>query len=116
MLFDVVRRLSAILLTLSLVLGPGVNSVHASSMGAKMAVGAWSDTRSPGKCDDCGGNKAGMAVGTCSVNCSGVTAVPPGMAVADRLTAETHGNVATPGMAGHHIAPDPYPPRPAVLS
>lgn len=116
MLFDLVRRLSVTLLILSLSLGPAVNSVHASSMGAKMAVTALSDMHSPGKCSDCAGSKNGVAPGVCSVYCTGVTAASPDVTEIDFLSIETFGRLATRLMAGLPVAPDPYPPRPTVLS
>lgn len=116
MLFDLVRRLSATLLILSLAVGPAVNSVHASSMGAKMAVTAASDTQSPGKCDGCAGGKNGVAPVLCSVYCAGVTAAPLDVARIDFLPVEIFGRLATRQLAGLQVPPDPYPPRPTVLS
>ena len=113
MLFALVRRIPAVVLTLALVLGPATYSVHASVMGAKMAVAASSDMHSPGKCDDCGGD---VPVGACSVHCGGMTAVSPGITVFEGTPVETHGYFTTRGMAGYDAPPDPYPPRPAVLS
>src|SRR6266508_3538152 len=100
MLFDMVRRICAALLTLALAFGPAVSSAHASSMGAKMTVAALSDMHSWGKCDDCGGSKGGMPVGACSMNCSGVTAVSSGSAVFQWLPVQPHGQVVTPRMTG----------------
>ena len=115
MSFNVVRRLLAILLTLSLTLGPAVNGVHASSMGAKMAVMSLSDAHAQGNCNDCPGSKSGLSLGACSVCCTGVPAVSPNVAAIDFLPAETQGYL-TPGLlADHHIPPDPYPPRSTVL-
>ena len=114
--FDMVRRLSAVLVTLALAFGPGAGSVHASSMGAKMAMAASSATHSPSKCDDCGA-KGGMSGGACSVNCSGLTALfSADNAVFDRLPVETRGPYDTRHRTGHADPPDPYPPRPTILS
>lgn len=114
MLPDLVRRLSVMLLTLSLALGPAVTNVHASSMSAKMAVTALSDAPSSGMCDDCAGNKSGVPMASCSINCTGVTAVSSEVVVFEYLPVETYGYVATRGIAGQNVPPDPYPPRPTV--
>jgi hypothetical protein len=117
MLFDMVRRISAILLTLSLAFGPGALSVHASSMGAKMAAVASSATHSPSKCDDCGAAKAGMSGGTCAVNCSGLTAFfSADEALFDWLPVNTRKPYGARHGNGHTAPPEPYPPRPTILS
>src|SRR5260370_12420915 len=70
MSFNVVRRLFAILLTLSLTLGPAVRGVHASSMGATLAVGSLGDAHGPGDCNDCPGNKSGVPPRACASCCT----------------------------------------------
>src|SRR5260370_18832184 len=80
MSFNVVRRLFAILLTLSLTLGPAGSGVHASSMGATMAVVSLSDAHGQGDCNDCPGSKSGVPPRPCSVCCTGVCAVSPVLA------------------------------------
>ena len=116
MRFALVRRISAVVLALALAMGPAMYSVHSSAMTAKMAVAASSDVHSPGTCDDCGGNKAGVPVGACSMYCSGMIAVSPGVPIFDTLLVETPGHVAARGMTGLATPPDPYPPRPSILS
>ena len=116
MSFNVVRRLFAILLTLSLTLGPAVSGVHASSMGATMAVVSLSDAHGQGDCNDCPGSKSGVPPGACSVCCTGVGAVSPDVAAIDFLPAETQRYLIPSRLADHHVPPDPYPPRPTVLS
>lgn len=116
MLSDVTRRIAAALVTLALVFGPGVNSVYASSMGAKMAVAASSDPHSPSNCGDCGAVKANLS--GCSVAyCSGVIAFPSvGTVVFDGLPADRLGSYDTRRMTGRVNPPDPYPPKPTILS
>jgi hypothetical protein len=115
MSFNVVRQLFAILLTLSLTLGPAMNAVHASSMGAKMVVTSLGDTHHQGNCKDCPGSNTGMAPGECTVCCIGVPGVCVPTAVIDVLSAETQRYVTPNLLADHRIPPDPYPPRPTVL-
>jgi hypothetical protein len=119
MLFDRVRLISAVLLTLALVVGPVTSGIHSVSMGAKMAMAASSDAHSPSKCDDCDAAKAGMSVGMCSAAsyCSGLAAFPSTEnTVFAPLPVGTLAHYDTGHMAGRADAPDPYPPKPTILS
>ena len=113
MSFDVVRPLLAVVLTLSLTLGPAVNGVQASSMGAKMAMISLSDG---GNCNDCPESKSGLPLGACSVCCTGVAAVSADVAAIDFLPGETQGYLTSSPLTDRHIPPDPHPPRSTVLS
>src|SRR5713101_7891012 len=107
MLVDMVRRIAAVLVTLALAFGPATSSVHASSMGAKMAVSASSATHSPSKCEDCGTAGAGMSGGLCSVNCSGLTAFfSADKAVFDWLPVDTREPYGARHGIGHADPPD----------
>lgn len=114
MSFNAVRRLFAILL--SLTLGPAVNDVHASSMGTKMAMICLSGAHAQGNCYDCPASKSGLPLGACSACCIGVPAVSPEVAAIDSLPTEAQGYLTPSLLADHHIPPDPYPPRSTVLS
>jgi hypothetical protein len=116
MSLNAVRRLLAILVTVSLTLGPAVNGVHASSMGTKMAMISVGDAHANGDCNDCPGSKGGLSLGACSVCCAGVPAVSPDVTATDFLPAETQRDVTSSFLTDHHIPPDPYPPRPTVLN
>ena len=116
MLFDVVRRLAAILLTVSLVLGPSVSSVHASSMDAKMVSSAVSNTHSSGMCGDCSGSQNTAPMVACSPYCTSVAPAVLASSVFQFIQIAAHGYLPSRDMAGRHVPPDPYPPRPAVLS
>lgn len=117
MMRGMTRRISAVLLTLALALGPVLNSVHAASMGAKMLLAATSDMGAPGKCDDCGAAKTGMN-GICSAMfCSGLNVFPgAGGAVFEPLLIHRLPIYDTRVLAGRAVVPDPYPPRPAFQS
>jgi hypothetical protein len=115
-MLDTVRRIAAILLTLALALGPGMGGVLASPAGGKAVVTMSSDMHSSGKCDDCGGSKAGMPVATCSISCIGIMGLSKSPAVASRALPAVHGFVTTSNMTGRNVPPDPYPPRPTSLS
>jgi hypothetical protein len=109
-----VRRISAVLLALALAVGLVTHGVRASDIGVKMALAAATDMPMPGKCDGCGDDQKAMAA--CSAYCGSVVALPAMEAVFDAVPAGIFGHVAAPSPTGHTIPPDPYPPRPAVLS
>ena len=112
MLMDVFRRISALVVAVSLVLGPAMPLVHASGMKAGMAATAEAGIHAPDRCDDCGGGtKAGMPVASCSVNCTGAIALPVGIAALEPAPARTGGYTASADMIGHAARPDPRPPR-----
>lgn len=115
-MLDTVRRIAAILLTLALTLGPGTGHVFASPDQGKAAVMMSGDMHSSGKCGDCDGSKTGMPAATCSITCSGIVAVLPGAVAADRLPETVHRFMPASDVTGRTIPPDPYPPRPIILS
>jgi hypothetical protein len=102
-------------MTLALVFGPAVSSAYASSMGAKTTIAASSDAHSLGMCDDCGAAKAGMC--SAASFCNGLTAfLPTGNTVFKPLAVDTLAPYVTRYLTGRAVAPDPYPPKPTILS
>jgi hypothetical protein len=118
MLSEAVRRISAVLLTLVLVLGPPAGGLHVSAMDAEMAVTALSDSHTPSNCDDCCGGKTSTPLSMCSATyCSGMTALPSsGGAEFHRLAVNARASYETHHLTGRTDAPDPYPPKFAILS
>lgn len=117
MIAGVLGRFSALLLILSLVLGPAASGMHAASMGANMAATGLSAAHAPDNCDDCAVNKNGVPVNACSSYCAGMIAVSPNdVAKVDSLLAGARRHHAPDRLTGHSFSPDPYPPRPVVLS
>jgi hypothetical protein len=114
-MLDMVRRIAVILLTLALAWGPGMSGALASPS-SKASVMMSSDMHPSGKCNDCGGSNAGMPLATCSISCSGIVAVAQGTMIASRQSRAVHSFVVTSDMTGRNIPPDPYPPRPTILS
>lgn len=113
----VLGRFSTLLLILSLVLGPAGSGMRAASMSAKMAPIALSAAHASDNCGDCAANKNGVPVNACSLYCAGMVAVSPAdVATIDNVPAETRRYYTPRLLAGHYISPDPYPPRPVVLS
>jgi len=109
-----VRRLCAVFLALTLAVGVSTPAVHASDMGVKMAAAAASDMPMPCKCD-CGGNDK-MSVTSCSSQCSGIPAIQAPSLALDIVLVHVRIALATPPANGHTRPPDPYPPRPTILT
>ena len=109
-----IRRLCAVFLALTLAVGVSTHGVHGSGMGVKMAAAAASDVPMPGKCD-CGGNDETSAA-SCSSQCCGIAGIQAPSPALDIALVGVHSAVAAPPANGHTRPPDPYPPRPAVLS
>jgi hypothetical protein len=110
------RRLLVLLLSVALATGLTVRFVDAGTI-EMTATSAAADMPMHGKCDGCAGNEKAMAPAACSTYCTGLTALPAIMAAAIDLLAD---NSVTPPVepaaTGHTAPPDPYPPRPIVLS
>jgi hypothetical protein len=75
-----------------------------------------SDMHSSGKCNDCDGGKAGMPAATCSIGCSGIMAVAPETVAVVPVSATVHGQITASDIAGRNVPPEPYPPKPTILS
>jgi len=118
MVIATVRRISAVILALALVLGPAGGGLCASLAGAKAAVVTVSDnSHSPGNCDHCGA-KGAVPAGLCS---SGAFCNSPAIPPVDQFVPEqpsaAHAVFSKPThLTGRAQAPDPYPPRSTILS
>jgi hypothetical protein len=110
------RHLSLLLAALALTLGLVSVGLPMAEMSPKVAAAVSGDMTMPGTgCDDCGGGGDAMMAG-CSVTCVGVIALLPTQILtrtADRSLPLLLLSEATIGRNG---PPDPYPPRPIVLS
>jgi len=120
MRFEIARRVFVIVLSVALATGVAVRSVQALAMDVAApaaTAAATTDTDMPmsGKCDGCAGDEKAMAA-ACSALCSGAVAVLPVVVAFEPISVETIGPSATPAATGHAFPPDPYPPRPIVLS
>lgn len=120
MVLEKFRRLFVLLLALTLAAGLVTHSAHADYLGVKTAAMAsnamTTDMPMPGKCDGCAGNENTLMPMACAAFCSSV-AMMPVMTVA--VTAVPVGTLLPPAgivATGHISPPDPYPPRPIVLS
>ena len=119
MSFGKIRRISAVLMAIVLTIGLSTHGLGGPNMITNSAEALASDMPTsgdmPGKCDGCAGDEKGLAPAVCSAFCGTVIALPVAV-VFFAVPAE----ILTP--AGERIAvgraepPDPYPPRPIVLS
>ena len=69
----------------------------------------------PGKCNGCAGDEKGL-MAACSAFCSGVIAMPSASLMVYSVLVERLSPTTTPDLIGRSDPPDPYPPRPTVLS
>ncbi len=111
-----IRRIMALLLALTFIVGLVPHGSRGADADAKMVMAATGDMPMSGKCDGCGDDQKAMTSAACSAYCSGFVALPLIETVFEPPSAEAVGDFAGPTPAGHTIPPDPYPPRPAVLS
>ncbi len=101
-------RLSAILLIVSLVLGPVATHARASSMVKHMPMTAISVTHATGSCNDCAGSKKGVPVTACSMYCVGMVALMPEGAAIDENQAGKQEYYALLFSTEHDVRLDPY--------
>lgn len=118
MVIATVRRISAVILALALVLGPAGGGLYASLAGAKAAVVTISgNSHSPGNCDHCDA-KGGLPAGLCSSGtfCSSPAITPVEHFVPEQPLAAEPVLYEPNHLSGRAQAPDPYPPRSTILS
>lgn len=122
MSFAKIRRMSAVLMVLVLAAGlathglAGPDTIAKSNITAARDMPMSSDMPMQGKCDGCAGDEKGVAPAACSAFCSAVIAVPMVAVVLYGVPAEVLTPVAGPDAIGRADPPDPYPPRPSILS
>lgn len=112
MVWATVRRLSAILFALALVVGFAAHGVQAAHMSATMAAAAM-DSPMPDGCDGC--DTDGKAAPVCSALCAGVVAVLPAAPAVETIKITPHYTDVRASISGLRGPPDPFPPRPTVL-
>lgn len=111
-----VRRVMTLLLTITLIVGLVPHGLRAADMDMKMIMAVATDMPMSGKCDCCGDDQKAMTSAVCSAHCGGFVALPLIGMLFEPSSVETVGDLPGPTPAGHAIPPDPYPPRPAILS
>jgi hypothetical protein len=117
-----IRRVSALLAALVLAAGLVSHGFAGPDMAVKSAIAAASDMPMssdmpmPGKCNGCAGDEQGVAPAACSAFCGTVLELLPLAPVFAGVLIDTLGPSAGPIVTGHADPPDPYPPRPTILS
>ena len=110
------RRLLVLLLSVAVVTGLATRVGQAGSMDMTAAAMTTTDMPVHGKCDGCAGSEKAVAASACFTHCSSIAAVPAIMAAFDPPPVSVAAPAVEPAATGHAAAPDPYPPRPIVLS
>ena len=111
------RHLIALFLALALVVAGTIQVVQASDMAVKMSAGPTANEMPmPDGCGGCGGSDDGAPM-TCFAACSStITAIltsTPLVAFVALVSPTVPFGAAITGL---HGPPDPYPPRPSILS
>jgi hypothetical protein len=116
-----IRRVLAVLLAAMLVVAGTVHGVHATDMSIKMAATAkmttaTGDVPMPGGCNGCGGDDHGMSAAACFAVCGGAIAILPSVPLVAAVTLVSLPAAQAVSVAGLHGPPEPYPPRPTILT
>ena len=114
-----IRRILAALMAVFLAIGLSTHGLSGPNMITNSTMALASDMPMsgdmPGKCDGCAGDEKGLAPAVCSAFCGTVIAFPVVVvffAVPAEILTPTGERIAV----GRAEPPDPYPPRPIVLS
>ena len=112
------RRLLVLVLSLSLIVGAGVQYAAASGMGAKAAsmTSAMLTGSMPDDCGGCTRGDAKMPANMCVAYCSVVVAVLPTVLFPLGASTIRIPVASMTSSAGKTVPPDPYPPRPTILN
>jgi hypothetical protein len=110
------RRISAVVLALTLALGLVVHGIGNSDLGMKSAMAAAaSDMPMSGDCNGCGDDHSSMPT-ACAAFCGSVAVLPVTAVIVDVVAIDTLYPPAAEDATGHVGPPDPYPPRPVSMS
>jgi hypothetical protein len=118
-----IRRITTVLAAWVLAAGLVAHGFGGPDMIVKSAMTSASDTPMsgdmpmPGKCNGCAGDEKGMApAAACSAFCAAVIASPSLAVVLYAVPAEILSPTTGPDAISHADPPDPYPPRPTILT
>jgi len=117
------RRILALVLSVALAVGLATHGIGKQDMGMKSAIAAAIDMPMPpashtpkGKCDGFGDGQKGMASPACDAYCGGTVALPVVALVVELIAVGVLGPSDDQAPTSHAPPPDPYPPRPTILS
>lgn len=113
---EMLRRLFVLVLGLALVAGPLMQAAQGSGMALKMAAAAPSALSAPAGCEGCGDDQPGVPAACLAICTAGISAVLPPIPVMADAAATPVSPRPAGGSAGSPAPPDPYPPKPLILS
>ena len=125
MMSERIRRLLAWPLALTLAVGLVVHPLYAIDTSAKAGTGAMdmsmtmgmsADMPMPNQCDGCVGNEKATMPAACAAFCGSVIALPLAPVVIEPVAIAILWPAGEAAANGHTVPPDPYPPKPVVLS
>lgn len=109
------RHVGSLLLALTLVLGSILHGMQATAMDVGMTVAASAQMSGGDDCDRCSAD-TGMSASECHAVCSLQVAILPVPLSADAAPAETTHSVVPIARIGQTVSPDPFPPKPAIMT
>jgi len=119
------RRLLAWPLALVLAVGLVAHPLYAGDTRAKadtgamdmsMTMGMSADMPVPNNCDGCAGDEKATMLTACAAFCGSIIAPPLVPLVIEPVAIATLQPAVEAAVTGHIAPPDPYPPKPVVLS
>lgn len=115
MLLRLARRLIAMILVVALVIaGHGLMAAQMDAAGSMTVANGMAPS---GECNGCAQGDSGMSSAQCFASCrTGAVAVLPVMPLLGAAVIERTAPLSTRSVAGRSQAPDPHPPKSAVLS
>lgn len=114
---DMIRRIAVALVSLSLLLGPGMAGVSAAPTATTMMSMGAGGMHSGGPCRHCGSSQMAMPNAACVAACGGLIAVAPDHGLKfDARPVDVFASARARDMMGRADAPDPYPPRTTSIS
>jgi hypothetical protein len=121
MWFALTRRIAVFVLAMAMALGLSAHAMRAAHMDLKAAAATAADIPASGmpassKCDGCGDDQKAISPAACSAYCSSIVALPTTCPILGAVPHATPGHSEIPIATGHAFPPDPYPPRPSILS
>jgi hypothetical protein len=124
MLLERTRRLLAWPLALALTVGLVVHPLYTVNKNAKGGAGAMemsmadmsADMPMANNCDGCAGDEKATMRTACAAFCGSTIALPLAPVVIAPAVIATLSPAIETAMTGHTAPPDPYPPKPVVLS
>ena len=112
------RQQIAVMLGLMFALAPTLSTVHAADMAVKMSADTTMGTgAAPDGCGPCGADNEASSADSCVMVCpSSTQAVASAVGPVVMTKAAKARPLGDSALVGRYSDPDPYPPKPAVLT